>query len=258
VRGRGPDVVLIHGVLGDLRQWQRLGDSLAARHRVIAVSRRFHWPNLDPPARAGEYAITAQSEDLVTFLRSLGPPAHLIGHSYGAGVALLAALSHPELVRSLVLVEPPFATVVRDSSPEFTRELATRDSTVRALRAEVQAGDDEAAAETVMDWVQGSGAGFSNLPVDVQAIVRANARTIGPTYSVPFPRVSCDQLRALRVPVLVVRGEGTRPWFRLIADATVRCLPNAEAAVAAGGAHMALVENPAEMADRIRRFLAAH
>ena len=258
VRGRGPDVVLIHGALGDLRQWRPLGDSLATRNRVIAVSRRFHWPNLDPPARAGEYTFSAQSEDLVALLRSLGRPAHLIGHSHGAGVILLVALAHPELVRSLVLIEPPFAAVVRDSSPEFIGELASRDSMVRVLRADVQAGNDEAAAETLMDWVQGGVGGFGKLSADVQTIVRANARTVGPTYSVPFPGFSCDQLRAVRVPVLVVRGGATRPWFRLTADGTVQCLPKGEAAVIPGAVHMALLENPAGAADRIRRFLAAH
>ena len=257
-RGRGPDVVLVHGALGDFRQWAPVGDSLASGYHVFAVSRRFHWPNLEPPARAREYSLVAQSEDLVQMLRALGAPAHVVGHSYGAGVVLLAALSHPELVRSVVLIEPPLSSVIRDSSPEFARGVASRDSMVRAVRANVQAGNDDAAAETLMDWVQDSPGGFRKLPADVQANVLANARTIGPTYEVPFPPVSCDQLRTLRAPVLVLRGERTSAWFRLLAEGTARCLPNAESDVIPGGAHMVPVENPVGTADRIRRFLATH
>lgn len=49
VRGSGPDVVLIHGALGDYRQWEQIGTVLSSSYRVIAVSRGFHWPN--PPRR---------------------------------------------------------------------------------------------------------------------------------------------------------------------------------------------------------------
>ena len=48
------------------------------------------------------------AEDLATLIGTLGlPAAHVVGHSYGAYVALLLALRHPEIVRSLVLSEPP-------------------------------------------------------------------------------------------------------------------------------------------------------
>ena len=121
---------------------------------MIAVSRRFHWPN-PPPTAHVLYSFEEQSEDLNRLLDSLHRPVHLVGHSYGAGVALLTGLHHPELLRSLTLIEPPFGSLVPPSTPGFSAELASRDSMVAALRVHVGAGSVERAAEGLIDWVEG-------------------------------------------------------------------------------------------------------
>jgi pimeloyl-ACP methyl ester carboxylesterase len=261
VRGRGPDVVLVHGALGDYRQWEAVGGVLSRSYRVIALSRRFHWPNPPPPpppADGVHYTFEEQSSDLKAFLQSLGRPVHLVGHSYGAGVALLTALGHPNLVRSLTLVEPPFGSLVPPSAPGFAGELASRDSMIAALLASVQAGEVERAAVALIDWAEGRPGGFRGLPQAIQEQLRTNAATIGPTYAAPAPRVTCEQVGALRLPVLVLRGEQTRLWYQLIAGATAGCIPGAEAAVVPAAGHMAIVENPSATAGLIAAFIARH
>ena len=242
-RGRGPDVVLIHGALGDYREWEPVGLVLSDGYRVIAVSRRFHWPN-PPPAGSVHYTFEGQSADLDELLRSLPHPVHLVGHSYGAGVALLTALRHPELLRSLTLIEPPFGSLVPSSTAGFSAELASRDSMVAALRLNIQAGRVERAAEALMDWVEGRPGGFRRLPQATQDEVLTNAATVGPTYAAPAPRLACSEVRRLRLPVLVLRGERTRLWYRLIAEATAHCIQGAQAAVVPAARHMTMVENP--------------
>jgi pimeloyl-ACP methyl ester carboxylesterase len=257
VRGHGPDVVLIHGALGDYRQWEPIGDILSSRYRVIAVSRRFHWPN-PPPTAPVLYSFEEQSEDLNELLDSLHRPVHLVGHSYGAGVALLTGLHHPELVRSLTLIEPPFGSLVPPSAPGFAAELASRDSMVAALRVQVQAGSVERAAEGLIDWVEGEPGGFRRMPQETQNELLTNAATAGPTYAVPAPRVTCEQLRSLRFPVLVLRGEQTRPWYRLIAEATANCIGGAETAIIPAARHLTIVENPSGTASLVLTFIGRH
>jgi pimeloyl-ACP methyl ester carboxylesterase len=257
VRGKGPDVVLVHGALGDYRQWAPIGEALSRGYRVTAVSRRFHWPSRSIPSDS-EYTYEAQCADLSALLATFGHPVHLVGHSYGAGVALLTALSHPERVRSLTLIEPPFASLVSPSVPGFEGERASRDSMVRAVRAAAQTGAPERIAEVLTDWMQGGPGGFQRLPGEVRAQLAANTATAIPMFEAAAPRVTCDQLRELPIPVLVLRGENTRLWFRLISEATVDCLPHVEAGVIPAAGHMSIVENPTGAARLVGEFIARH
>jgi pimeloyl-ACP methyl ester carboxylesterase len=92
----------------------------------------------------------------------------------------------------------------------------------------------------------------------MQEELRTNAATVGPTYAAPAPVVTCGQLRALRLPVLILRGEQTRPWYRVIAEATADCIPGAESAVIPAARHMAIVENPSASAGLVARFIERH
>lgn len=101
-----PPAVFVHGVLswGDDEAYgfgaQR---PLAARRRLVLMDRRGYGasPDLPPGPYRSDYAVDA--EDVV---RLLGDGAHLVGHSYGAVAAMLAAASRPDLVRSLCLIQP--------------------------------------------------------------------------------------------------------------------------------------------------------
>ena len=110
--GVGPPLVLIHGSIADYREWSKQVGPLSQRYRVIAYSRRYHWPN-SPPRKDADATLDRQAEDLEAIIKALGiSPAHVVGHSYGGATALIVALRRPELVRTLVLVEPAVGGVL--------------------------------------------------------------------------------------------------------------------------------------------------
>jgi pimeloyl-ACP methyl ester carboxylesterase len=84
----------------------------------------------------------------------------------------------------------------------------------------------------------------------------ANAGTAVPTFEAPPPHVTCDQLRQLTIPVLVLRGEHTRAWFRFISEGTVECLPHAEEGIIPAAGHMSIVENPTGAARLVGAFIS--
>src|SRR6476660_5462312 len=84
-RGSGPLVILIHGSVSDYREWEKQLGPLAQHYRVVAYSRRFHWPNVRPgkDADASVASVDRQVDDLAALLKTLGStPAHIIGHSF--------------------------------------------------------------------------------------------------------------------------------------------------------------------------------
>jgi pimeloyl-ACP methyl ester carboxylesterase len=105
-RGEGEPLVLLHGGVVDARFFGPNIEPLAARFHVFAPDLRGHGhtPDVDGP-----FSYDALAEDTIGFLATaVGGPAHLVGHSVGAGVALHVAVRRPDLVRRLVLISGAF------------------------------------------------------------------------------------------------------------------------------------------------------
>lgn len=253
-RGDGPPVVLVHGSLGDYRQWARIGDQLAAHYRVVAISRRYHWPNPAPEPNA-PYTYESQCDDLLAWLQAGGRSVHLVGHSYGAGIVLLAALREPRIVGSLILIEPPFGSLLPDHAPDLEEELADRMAAIATIQALAKAGAAEEASRLLIDWTQGGPGGFRALPAEARQALLQNAATIGPTFAAAPPVVTSDALRDLRTPTLVLNGERTRPFYRVVGERAAECLPHARRAWIPQAAHMTIVERPDETAALTMNWL---
>lgn len=119
--GEGRPLVILHGLFGSKRNWATVAHRLAGRHRVIAVDLRNHgespWrPRHDYPALAADVAAVIE--------RRAGGAAAVLGHSMGGKAAMVLALTRPELVERLVVV---------DIAP--VRSTATPIEYVRAMRA---------------------------------------------------------------------------------------------------------------------------
>jgi pimeloyl-ACP methyl ester carboxylesterase len=106
--GAGPDVVLLHGISGNLAIWPliNLMPVLAADFRVTAYDLRGHGYSDTPPSG---YTSADMAGDLVNIQRALGlGPMYVLGHSFGGVVALHAAVLYPEAIAGLVLSDPYF------------------------------------------------------------------------------------------------------------------------------------------------------
>jgi pimeloyl-ACP methyl ester carboxylesterase len=110
--GTGDPVVALHGSGGGLHSWAAVAERLAGRHELWLVARRGHDPS-DQPDAPNSFAVeVADVRAVLAAVRgSSAHPAHLIGASTGAILALHTALDDPGAARSLALFEPPlFAT----------------------------------------------------------------------------------------------------------------------------------------------------
>lgn len=106
VSGAGPDLVLLHGGLADATSWGPQRPTLSARFRVWVPERRGHGRTPDRPGPWSYHDLAGETVEVLEAL--LDGPAHLVGWSDGAIVALLVALERPDLVDRLVLVGANF------------------------------------------------------------------------------------------------------------------------------------------------------
>lgn len=106
--GDGPDVVLLHGVTGNMAIWPliNLMPALASDLRVTAYDLRGHGYSETPPSG---YTSADMASDLVKIQQALGlGPMYVLGHSFGGVIALHAAVLYPEAIAGLILSDPYF------------------------------------------------------------------------------------------------------------------------------------------------------
>src|SRR4026207_1055582 len=125
--GQGPLVVLLHGFPQLSYQYRHLVPALArAGYRAVAPDMR-GFGDTTRPARIADHALQPLGEDVAALIDALGESkAHVLGHEWGAIVAAEAALSHPDKVDRLILV---------NSAPAITLGRAIHHSRRRRLRS---------------------------------------------------------------------------------------------------------------------------
>ena len=258
--GQGDPIVLVHGSLNDYRSWRGQLESFSASHRTVAYSRRFHWPNAKP-AEGDVVSASQNAADLAALIERLGlAPAHVVGSSYGAMTALTLAVARPELVRSLVLGEPPLLPWLA-RAPEGAALFESFMASAFGPAGEAFArGDDEAGIRAFIDGVIGPGA-FDRLPEPAQAMMRDNAaveriETVSPPERY-FPDLSTADVAGLRMPVLLLEGERSPKMFHLITDELARAAPNAERVTIPAASHGMHGQNPAAYNQAVLDFIAA-
>lgn len=253
-RGEGELLVLVHGALGDFRSWEALVDELAAHYRVIAYSRRSHYPNL-PGANGASYTIEAHAADLIAVLEQRGP-AHLVGHSYGAAVCAIVAWQRPDLAPALVLAEPSLLSLLM-SNPAYAQALARAIAVTPAVVEQLRQRKPVGALRQYLEIILGP-RGFERLPPRARAVMIENLHTLEPmltgiTASRPF---TVEHAASITAPTLLLDGEQSPALFRLVQDELARTLPNAQRITLPGVSHGLYLENPEAFSRAVLGYLS--
>jgi pimeloyl-ACP methyl ester carboxylesterase len=257
IEGRGSPLVMLGGGTVGAAEFEPHAHILSEDHRVI----RLETINVERSRSAeplpGGYSIRTESAAMARTLDRLkiDRPIDLVGHSFGALVALDYALDHPHRIRTLTLAEPPAFWVVppaelRESTDmrtmyELTRELTpgrmpTDDQLARFRCAlgtcvERPMRDDTPASR---DWEKRRGA--------LRGLSAVAEHTDDP-----------ERLKTLRRPVLIVTGAETVSFHRRIDDVLASRLPIVERVELPGG-HSAPASAPEAFIRELRAFLARH
>lgn len=247
VTGEGPAVVLVHAGVADRRMWDPLVPLLATDRTVVRYDLRGFGASPSGPDAFVHH------EQLLALLDHLHiGDVDLVGCSFGAFVALSAAVAAPERVRHLVLLSPVLDTV--DPTP----------SVRESWRAEAEAleeGDVDAAVEVnLRAWFDGPRRG----PDDVDPELRA---WVGQMQADVFshPDVGEEQelepgpgerLGEVTAPTTIVTGALDQRWVLDCADALAAGLPRVRLHVVEDVGHLPSVEAPERVAEVVREALA--
>ncbi len=229
--GAGPPVVMVHGLLlASLATWYfTAAPALARTHHVALYDLRGH--GLSERAREG-YDTRTMARDLEAVASSFTrQPFTLVGHSYGAVIALRFALDHPDQVNKLVLVEAPLPPSQIDELDIFLG--MGRGAIADALPA----------------WLGRSGRLAAKLTAQIRFL--STETTLFDDLRREAD-VDDAELATLRPPLLCVYG--TRSSVRSVGQRLARVVPRAKLVELVGG-HSLPAEAPAEVTRAITEFV---
>jgi pimeloyl-ACP methyl ester carboxylesterase len=212
-------VVLVHGsVTGGELTW-RAQAPLAERFTLLVVDRPGFGQAPPPDSRID------WETDAALVAEALPDGAHLVGHSYGGVIALLAAARRPEALASLTVVEPPAFAVAR-GDPDVERFVAEA-----AAHWQDGPDDPEAFLRRFLELVSPTS---PPLPAPVSASLIAGARLLR-HERLPFEaEVPVEVLQAAALPTLAISG-GHHPAFEAVCDVLARDLEAVRAVVRGAG-----------------------
>src|ERR687896_702278 len=240
--GQSPVIIFIHGGLDDYRCWQFQIDSFSKKYRAISYSRRFAYPNKWIGNVDQDNTIEDNARDLAELIRKLDlAPAHLVGASYGAYITLYFASKNPELVKTMVLNEPPIFQFLARSSIKEDVELLQRfiSRVQRPSQDACKRGDFGKGVQVFMDAIMNMENFFEKLPNEVKEYLRDNAKSLESelesAMSTSFTIEDVKQITA--IPTLQVKGELSPKLFLRIVDKLSNNMPNTEQIVIPNVSH---------------------
>ena len=250
--GRGPRKALaIHCSLAHSGTWAGVAGALEDDLSILAYDLPCH-------GRSGDWDGTGNLHDLATDMARdlIDGPVDLIGHSFGATVALRLAIESPELVRSFTMIEPVYWAAAQLDEPE--RFAASMDG--HGVFEDAMARGDRMGAARAFNRAWGDGTPWDKFPETAQQYMADRIHFVA--GSSPFLGDDSAGLLApgmfdkAVMPALLIEGGASGDVADAINSSIERRLPDVARIIIDGAGHMAPMTHPVPVAEAIRTVLA--
>jgi len=252
--GHGPDVVMLHGFLGNLAVWHlNIVPALRRQFRITTVDLRGHgYSDVTPTG----YTTESLARDLRGFLDRAGiERPHLVGHSFGADISLHFALLHPERVSRIVAIEPGLAALVDQRKSREWEGWSYWVSKLEEVGLTVPPDK-----RTDLDYLlnlsletpkfYGPARGLPRNREPLINLIRNT--TLMKDYEDPGS-LTLDAVGRILTPTFLIYGE--KSHFLSSYEYLRLALPHCTTELLSGGEHFGPLEQPELLAEHIRRFL---
>ncbi len=254
--GSGPDIVMLHGLAGNLAVWHlKMVPILRQHYRVTTYDLRGHGRSDAPPTG---YTTRDMAHDLIALMDALGiEKAYLAGHSFGADIALHTALLFPERVRRLMLIEVNIPALVKLRKAEdwegwrFWAETIERYTGMQVPREHWRDIGYMVKMSAEVPVVYGPAKGLPRKKDSVERLL--NETTMMSDYEV-VNEMTLENLATIPHPKLLIYDKGS-PYihsYEVLEGLLTNCEPILLPAAEHG--HFSPLDQPDLLAEHIRSF----
>ncbi|WP_282610090.1 alpha/beta fold hydrolase [Pelagibius sp. Alg239-R121] len=247
-------IVALHSSASDGRQWAGLVSELCDRHEVLA----YNLPGYGQEFKrcTSQQGMAVVAEPIIQEILKFGETVHLVGHSFGGGVALKIALMRPDLVKSLTLYEPVSFHVLNNGSQADAALLSGLKQVEQGLLSDDTDGRTGPAIKPFIDFWNGQGA-WDAMPESLRN------KLISTTAAVVADFVNCfgetwrlDDLKGLDIPTQILMGMESPAIAQRTATLVFEHIQEAELVMLPGLGHMAPIHAPDWVNPRIKQHIA--
>ena len=266
-KGTGEKVILIHGSSSDYRTWENQVNELSKNYHVTSYSRRYHYPN-KKIEKGNDYSMKEHVEDLKALIKYFGDtPVHIIGHSYGALMGIELACGNPEIIKSMVLAEPPAIRLFVSNTPKPREILSllfkrpkTAISIIKLGAKGIDLATKAAKKNDMVSAMQLTGKAilgksfFNNLTKErkEQALINLSAAELTGSGFLP---INSDKLSTIKIPVLLVTGKLSPKVFSNLSDRLMELISGVKRIAISKASHIMHEDNYAEYISKVASFL---
>ena len=247
-------VIALHCSGAGAAQWRQLGAVLDSRYDLITPE---HYGCDSVGPWSGEHAFTLADEAARTIgiIDRSDRKVHLVGHSYGGGVALRAAVERPNRIASLTLYEPSAFHLLKGMGARGAVALAEIEAVATQIAEGLITGDYRGAVSSFVDYWGGPGAWAALRPSVQAALTRWTPKAALDFRALIDETKPASAYADFRFPALIMRGEKAPGPTRLIADTLPTLMPVARLVVIPGAGHMGPLTHAPEVNPAIVRHI---
>lgn len=249
---KGEPIVLVHGSWGDHHNWDNVITELSKTFRVLTYDRRGH----SKSERLNQQGnIEEDVSDLIALIEYLDlSPAHIVGNSGGASVALRTAIRKPVLFKTLVVHEPALFGILEDL-PEAKAVLDVVNERIEVVTNLIAQGENEQAAKLFVETIAFGEGAWQQLPVKVKQTFIYNAPTFyDENQDLDSLQLDLSKLNGFTKPVLLTVGSESAPFFPSIVDKLAQALPHAKRITFEGAGHVPHITHPQKYVEVVKDF----
>ena len=252
-RSRVP-VIALHCSGAGASEWYSLAEALGDEYELLAPE---HYGSATNGAWTGEHAFTLADDAAraISLIDASQSKVHLVGHSYGGGVALHVALARPDRIASMALYEPAAFHLLRQLGEPGAEAFSEIAGVARRIADGVLTGDYRRVIAEFVDYWSGAGTWQTVRPAAQRALIRWAPKGPLEFHALIENSTLANVYRTLKCPVLIMRGEHALRPSRIVADRLAELLPDSRLLVIDGAGHMGPFTHASKIAGLIVRHI---
>ena len=182
----------------------------------------------------------------------------MVGDSPGAVITLKLAAAHPDLIRGILVHEPPMMGLLEDGSPEAAALEGQKNGALAEVGRRIADGDDVGAAQLFVDQVALGPGSWAAMPAAMRDMMTGNAPAYLDELDDPeWKSIDEARLSESHGPVLITAGGLSPPIYEPVERVLTRLLPQARHKTYAGAGHIPHVTHPEEYLAAVVEFIDA-